>query len=59
MNGIAGISQYPIASGESFTYEIQINGQSGTYLYRSELNVQGADDLVGPLVILSKGEREL
>ena len=58
MDGASGITQCPIAPGKSFTYEFQVVGQSGTYLYRSEVDVQAADGLVGPIVIHSANERD-
>ena len=59
MDGASSVTQCPIASGKSFTYEFQVLGQVGTYLYRSEIGVQAADGLVGPIVIHSVNERDL
>lgn len=59
MDGTSGVTQCPIPPGASFTYKFQVSGQAGTYLYRSEVGVQAADGLVGPMVIHSKNEHEL
>ena len=59
MDGTSGITQCPIPPGASFTYEFQVSGQAGTYLYRSEIGVQAADGLAGPIVIHSKDEHNL
>ncbi|KAF2741378.1 hypothetical protein EJ04DRAFT_453785 [Polyplosphaeria fusca] len=59
MDGTVGITQCPIAPGQSFTYRFRTSGQSGTYYYHSHMSVQASDGLVGPLVIHSKNEKEL
>ena len=59
MDGISGTTQCPIPPEASFTYEFQVSGQTGTYLYRSEVGVQAADGLVGPIVIHSEDEHNL
>jgi manganese oxidase len=52
MDGVPGISQDPIAPGESFTYEFTVN-PSGTRLYHSHFNAmtQESSGLYGMFVI--------
>ncbi|KAG9246098.1 multicopper oxidase-domain-containing protein [Calycina marina] len=59
MDGTAGITQCPIASGHSFRYEFTVTGQSGTYYYHAHQGVQAADGLYGPLIIHSRSEKQL
>ncbi|KAF9735158.1 multicopper oxidase [Paraphaeosphaeria minitans] len=58
MDGTVGISQCPIAHGQSFTYRFNVTGQTGTYWYHSHMAMQAADGLVGPIVIHAKGSEE-
>ncbi|KAF8317282.1 laccase [Cantharellus anzutake] len=51
MDGAAFVTQCPIASGHSFTYEFPAGGQSGTYWYHSHYSTQYCDGLRGPIVI--------
>lgn len=50
MDGVPGITQCPIAPGESFTYEFKAT-QYGSAWYHSHYSVQYADGLLGPLTI--------
>lgn len=59
MDGTVGVTNCPIAPGQSFTYRFNVTGQSGTYWYHSHVSMQGSDGLVGPLVIHSRREKEL
>ncbi|KAF2625835.1 multicopper oxidase [Macroventuria anomochaeta] len=59
MDGTVGITNCPIAPGQSFTYRFNVTGQSGTYWYHSHVSMQASDGLVGPLVIHSRQEKEL
>ncbi|KAI5202113.1 putative multicopper oxidase, type 1 [Aureobasidium subglaciale] len=59
MDGTVGITQCPIASMGSFTYEFTVRGQSGSYWYHAHQGVQASDGLVGPLIIHAKDERQL
>lgn len=59
MDGTVGITQCPIPPGGRFTYEFQINGQSGTYWYHAHQGVQTSDGLLGPLIVHSKAEHQL
>ncbi|CAN8098922.1 unnamed protein product [Discula destructiva] len=58
MDGTVGVTQCPIAPGESFRYQFTVTGQAGSYFYHGHQAAQGLDGLVGPLVILSKKEKE-
>lgn len=49
MDGVNGITQCPIAPGDSFTYTFKAT-QYGTSWYHSHYSVQYADGLQGPLV---------
>ena len=59
MDGTVGVTQCPIASGSSFTYEFTLAGQSGTYWYHAHQGVQASDGLIGPLIIHGRKERQL
>ncbi|PNS14249.1 Iron transport multicopper oxidase [Sphaceloma murrayae] len=59
MDGTVGITQCPIAPGRSFTYDFQIEGQSGTYWYHGHNGVQASDGLFGPLIVHSRKEKEM
>lgn len=59
MDGTVGVTQCPIASNSSFTYEFSVRGQSGTYWYHAHHGAQASDGLLGPLVIHSKDELTL
>ncbi|MCJ1455268.1 hypothetical protein MMC28_005622 [Mycoblastus sanguinarius] len=48
MDGVNGLSQYPIAPGDSFTYTWEVM-QYGSSWYHSHYSVQYADGLLGPL----------
>lgn len=51
MDGVAFVSQCPIAPGNSFLYDFSVPGQAGTYWYHSHLATQYCDGLRGALVI--------
>lgn len=84
-DGAAGITQCPIAPGQSYQYEFTVNGQAGSckcfyyYIwislfsplffpeknaytlpdfYHGHQSAQTVDGLFGPLIILSKAEKE-
>ena len=59
MDGTVGVTNCPIAPGQSFTYRFNVTGQSGTYWYHSHVSMQASDGLVGPFVIHSQRERAL
>ena len=50
MDGVPGLTQDPIQSGDSFRYEFDAT-PSGTYLYHSHVDLQLDRGLVGPLII--------
>ncbi|GLB41487.1 putative multicopper oxidase family protein [Lyophyllum shimeji] len=50
-DGPAGVNQCPISPGHSYTYDIPLNGQAGTFWYHSHLSSQYVDGLRGALVI--------
>ncbi|KAL3421006.1 multicopper oxidase [Phlyctema vagabunda] len=49
-DGVSGVTECPIAPGESFTYEWNAT-QYGTSWYHSHFSLQYADGLLGPLKI--------
>ncbi|CAE6445099.1 unnamed protein product [Rhizoctonia solani] len=50
-DGPAFVTQCPISQFNSYTYEIPLHDQTGTFWYHSHLSSQYADGLRGPLVI--------
>ncbi|KAI0506852.1 multicopper oxidase-domain-containing protein [Xylaria bambusicola] len=56
MDGAAGVTQCPIAPGQSYEYRFNVTGQSGTYFYHGHQGVQALDGLVGPMVVHSHRE---
>ena len=50
MDGVAGLTQPPVAPGESFTYEFRAT-PAGSYFYHSHAGLQLDRGLYGPLVI--------
>ncbi|KAM0717504.1 hypothetical protein Q7P37_007356 [Cladosporium fusiforme] len=59
MDGTVGVTQCPIAPGQTFTYEFTVTGQSGTYWYHGHQGLQASDGLNGPLIVHGKNERTL
>ena len=51
MDGVNGVTQCPIAPGDSFTYSWKAQ-QYGSSWYHSHYSVQYADGAVGPMVSL-------
>ncbi|KAG6909048.1 hypothetical protein DXG01_002200 [Tephrocybe rancida] len=49
--GSAFVTTCPIAPGASYTYEVDLGEQSGTFWYHSELSVQYVDGLRGALIV--------
>ncbi|KAF3762505.1 hypothetical protein M406DRAFT_217145, partial [Cryphonectria parasitica EP155] len=58
MDGTVGVTQCPIASGQSYRYEFTVKGQAGSYFYHGHQAAQGLDGLFGPFIILSTEEKE-
>ncbi|KAF7360060.1 Laccase 2 [Mycena venus] len=50
-DGVAFMTQCPIATGNSFLYTFPTNNQAGTFWYHSHLATQYCDGLRGPLVV--------
>ncbi|QRW22763.1 Multicopper oxidase [Rhizoctonia solani] len=50
-DGPAFVTQCPIPPQESYTYNLSLDDQTGTYWYHSHLSSQYVDGLRGPLVI--------
>ncbi|KAJ4465860.1 laccase [Lentinula lateritia] len=50
-DGVAFVSQCPIATNHSFLYDFGVPHQAGTFWYHSHLSVQYGDGLRGPIVI--------
>ncbi|KAJ3842988.1 laccase 1 AVT [Lentinula raphanica] len=50
-DGVAFVSQCPIAANHSFLYDFQVPDQAGTFWYHSHIAVQYCDGLRGPLVV--------
>ncbi|KAJ3918334.1 laccase [Lentinula edodes] len=50
-DGVAFVSQCPIATNHSFLYDFGVPDQAGTFWYHSHLSVQYGDGLRGPIVI--------
>lgn len=56
-DGVPGITQRPIASGESYTYKFQVKNQSGCFWYHSHYRGYLSDGLYGVLYVRPKKER--
>jgi FtsP/CotA-like multicopper oxidase with cupredoxin domain len=50
MDGVPGLTQQPIPSGEQFAYEFEA-APAGTYMYHSHAGLQLDRGLLGPLII--------
>ncbi|KAE9405272.1 laccase [Gymnopus androsaceus JB14] len=50
-DGVAFVSQCPIAPNHSFLYDFGVRDQAGTFWYHSHLSVQYGDGLRGPIVV--------
>lgn len=57
-DGVPGITQAPIASGESFKYRFQVANQSGCLWYHSHYRGQLSDGIYGFFYIRPKSERK-
>lgn len=55
MDGVPNVTQSPIQSGESFTYEFAVP-TAGSYMYHSHVGLQLDRGLYGPLVVEPKNE---
>ncbi|KAF5360046.1 hypothetical protein D9758_007627 [Tetrapyrgos nigripes] len=50
-DGPAFVNQCPVSPQHSYTYDIPLNGQAGTFWYHSHLSSQYVDGLRGPFVV--------
>ncbi|TRM58088.1 multicopper oxidase/laccase [Schizophyllum amplum] len=50
-DGPVGVTQCPIATGDSFQYEFSVPDQAGTFWYHSHLSTQYCDGLRGAFVV--------
>ncbi|KAK2466587.1 hypothetical protein APHAL10511_001449 [Amanita phalloides] len=50
-DGVAWVTQCPIAPGDKYLYNFNVGEQTGTYWYHSHVSTQYCDGLLGPLVI--------
>merc|ERR1711977_795675 len=57
LDGVPGITQYPIAPGGNFTYRFDLSNEYGFYLYRSHFRAYYNDAIRGPLSIRPKRSR--
>ena len=57
MDGVAGITQPPVAPGDSFTYDFEAS-PAGTYFYHSHTGLQLDRGLYGPLVVEPREDPE-
>jgi FtsP/CotA-like multicopper oxidase with cupredoxin domain len=55
MDGVPGVTQYPMAPGASLFYEYPLR-QAGTYWYHSHYQFQEQTGLAGPIVIEARDE---
>ncbi|TEB24804.1 laccase 17 [Coprinellus micaceus] len=58
-DGAAMVTQCPIAPGNSYTYDIPLQGQAGTHWYHSHLSSQYVDGLRGVLVVRDPSDPHL
>ncbi len=57
MDGVPGVTQMPIASGDAVLFEYKLR-QTGTYWYHSHYGFQEQTGLSGPLIIEARDESE-
>ncbi|KAL0062617.1 laccase, multicopper oxidase, benzenediol:oxygen oxidorectuctase [Marasmius tenuissimus] len=50
-DGVASVTQCPIAKGDSFLYDFKAQDQAGTFWYHSHLSTQYCDGLRGAIVV--------
>ncbi|GEQ68782.1 hypothetical protein JCM33374_g2451 [Metschnikowia sp. JCM 33374] len=50
-DGVPGITQNPVASGENYTYTFQVRGQSGAFWYHSHFRGYSSDGLYGLIYV--------
>lgn len=57
-DGVAGITQYPILSGDSYTYLFQLTGEYGSSWYHAHFRGYLNDGLYGPIYIRPSEKRK-
>lgn len=57
-DGVPGVTQYPILSGDSYTYLFQLKDQYGCYWYHAHYRGYLTDGLYGPIYIRPRRIRE-
>lgn len=57
-DGVPGITQFPILSGDSYTYLFQLKDQYGSYWYHAHYRGYLTDGLYGPIYIRPNRDRE-
>lgn len=57
-DGVPGVTQRPIASGETYTYSFQVKNQSGCLWYHSHYRGYLSDGLYGALYVRPRKERK-
>merc|ERR1711939_1047731 len=57
LDGVPGITQYPIAPGGNLTYRFDLSNEYGFYLYHSHFRAYYNDAIRGPLSIRPKRSR--
>jgi len=57
MDGVPGVTQYPIAPGGNFTYRFDLSNEYGFYWYHSHFRAYYNDAIRGPLNIRPKRSR--
>merc|ERR1712000_46497 len=57
MDGVPGVTQYPIAPGSNFTYRFKLDNEYGFYWYHSHFRAYYNDAIRGPITILPKRSR--
>lgn len=57
MDGVPGVSQYPILPGGNFTYRFSIGNQYGLYWWHSHFRATYADSIRGPLLVRANQTR--
>ncbi|ODV77364.1 uncharacterized protein CANTADRAFT_97027 [Suhomyces tanzawaensis NRRL Y-17324] len=50
-DGVPGLSQYPILSGDTYTYHFQLKEQYGSAWYHSHYRGYSSDGILGPIYI--------
>ncbi|KAF9634919.1 putative multicopper oxidase protein [Lasiodiplodia theobromae] len=58
MDGVPGVTQYPIEPRDSYTYEFTLTNQTGIYFYHGHFGPAFADGQRGPLLIKPAPWRE-